>query len=193
MATVKGKNSEIAPIKWEKYVGEERNINIRIKNGKRTFETQWYPDRVKAEPRGNAYIIGNGPSRKGFDSDEVSNFLEDVRETLDGLLKENQRLREVIKRRDNEISSLKGEEASIKDTLVLARRLTEDLERKARRESDLIVGEARLEAQRILMSTADERRNIQGELAQLRATKAKMVSEIKAVLDAHARLLHEME
>jgi hypothetical protein len=67
MATVTGKNSEIAPIKWEKYVGEERNINIRIKNGKKTFETQWYPDRVKAEPRGNAYIIGNGPSRKDFD------------------------------------------------------------------------------------------------------------------------------
>lgn len=133
------------------------------------------------------------PSRRGVDSEEVSQFLENVRETLDGLLKENQRLREVIKRRDNEISSLKGEEASIKDTLVLARRLTEDLERKARRESDLIVGEARLEAQRILMSTADERRNMQGELSQLRATKAKMISEIKAVLDAHSRLLHDME
>ena len=109
------------------------------------------------------------PSRKGLDSGEVRDFLENVRETLDDLLKENQRLRDVIKRRDEEISSLKGEESSIKDTLVLARRLTEDLERKARRESDLIVGEARLEAQRILMSTADERRNLQGELAQLRA------------------------
>ena len=102
-------------------------------------------------------------------------------------------MREVIKRRDNEISALKGDEASIKDTLVLARRLTEDLERKARRESDLIVGEARLEAQRILMATADERRNMQGELTQLRATKAKMIAEIKAVLDAHSRLLQEME
>jgi cell division initiation protein len=133
------------------------------------------------------------PSRKGVDSDEVSQFLESVRETLDGLLKENQRLREVIKRRDGEISSLKGEESSIKDTLVLARRLTEDLERKARRESDLIVGEARLEAQRILMSAADERRNLQGELIQLRLTKVKVVTDIKAVLDAHSRLLHDME
>jgi cell division initiation protein len=133
------------------------------------------------------------PSRKGVDSDEVSQFLESVRETLDGLLKENQRLREVIKRRDGEISSLKGEESSIKDTLVLARRLTEDLERKARRESDLIVGEARLEAQRILMSAADERRNLQGELIQLQLTKVKVVTDIKAVLDAHSRLLHDME
>lgn len=133
------------------------------------------------------------PSRKGVDSDEVSQFLESVRETLDGLLKENQRLREVVKRRDGEISSLKGEESSIKDTLVLARRLTEDLERKARRESDLIVGEARLEAQRILMSAADERRNLQGELIQLQLTKVKVVTDIKAVLDAHSRLLHDME
>ena len=132
------------------------------------------------------------PSRKGVDGSEVQAFLENVRETLDDLLKENQRLREVIKRRDEEISSLKGEESSIKDTLVLARRLTEDLERKARRESDLIVGEARLEAQRILMSTADERRNLQGDLAHLRAMKAKVVSEIQAVLDAHHRLIQEM-
>ena len=130
--------------------------------------------------------------RKGFDSNEVEDFLGEIRETLDELLKENQRLRDVIKRRDEEIDSLKGEESSIKDTLVLARRLTEELERKARRESDLIVGEARLEAQRILMSTADERRNLQGELAQLRAVKAKIVSEIQAVLDAHNRLIQEM-
>jgi len=132
------------------------------------------------------------PSRKGVDGFEVRDFLENVRETLDDLLKENQRLREVIKRRDEEISSLKGEESSIKDTLVLARRLTEDLERKARRESDLIVGEARLEAQRILMATADERRNLQGELAQLRAMKAKIISDVQSVLDAHYRLIQEM-
>ena len=72
------------------------------------------------------------PSRRGgVDSGEVSAFLEDVRETLDELLKENQRLRELVSRRDAEIAQLKGEESSIKDTLVLARRLTEDLERKA--------------------------------------------------------------
>ena len=104
---------------------------------------------------------------KGVDEIEVKSFLEDVRETLDELLKENQRLRDVIKRRDTEILELKGEEASIKDTLVLARRLTEDLERKSSRESDLIIGEARLEAQRILMETADERRELQAELTTL--------------------------
>ena len=44
---------------------------MRIKNGKRTQETEWYPDKVKAVPRGNAYCIGNGPSRKDFDLNKL--------------------------------------------------------------------------------------------------------------------------
>jgi cell division initiation protein len=133
------------------------------------------------------------PSRKGVDEIEVTNFLEDVRETLDELLKENQRLRDVIKRRDAEIMELKGEESSIKDTLVLARRLTEDLERQSRRESDLIIGEARLEAQRILMEAADERRDLQGELTSLRSMKYKMMASMQSILDAHNLLLKDMQ
>ena len=134
------------------------------------------------------------PSKRGgLDEIEVKDFLEDVRETLDELLKENQRLRDIIKRRDSEIAGLKGEESSIKDTLVLARRLTEDLERKARRDSDLIIGEARLEAQKILMDISDERRELQGDLTRLRSTKVKLMSEIQAVLDAHSRLLKDMD
>jgi len=132
------------------------------------------------------------PSRRGVDAKEVQDFLESVRETMDELLKENQRLRELVIRRDEEVNALKGEESSIKDTLILARRLTEDLERKARRESDLIIGEARLEAQRILMATVDERRELQGELAQLRSIRVRITSEIRAVLSAHGHMLDEL-
>ena len=132
-------------------------------------------------------------SRRGYDEVDVNEFLVSVRETLVEQLNENQRLREMISRRDEEIAQLKGEESSIKDTLILARRLTEDLERKARREADLIVGEAQLEAQKILMATADERRNLQGEIVQLQGLKTTMVSEIQAVLDAHRHMLKRFQ
>ena len=71
----------------------------------------------------------------------------------------------------------------------MAKRLSEDVERKSRRESDLIVGEARLEAQRILMASADERRNLQSELLHLKSLKIRMVEEIRAVLTSHGRML----
>ncbi len=62
----------IEPIEFEPYVGETVNTVLRIKDGKKTQETEWYPDKVKAMPRGNAYCIGNGPSRKDFDLNDLN-------------------------------------------------------------------------------------------------------------------------
>lgn len=55
------------PIEWEPYKGEEIISNITIRKGKKIFEKEYYYDKAKVTPRGKAYIIGNGPSRKGFD------------------------------------------------------------------------------------------------------------------------------
>ena len=61
------KRNEVLPIEFEPYKGEEIIVNTIIRNGKRIHEKEFYEDKVKAVPRGNAYCIGNGPSRKGFD------------------------------------------------------------------------------------------------------------------------------
>lgn len=67
MSVIKSVNrEEIKPIKWEPYIGEEVVVKTIIRGGKKTQETAFYQDKVKAVPRGNAYIIGNGPSRKNF-------------------------------------------------------------------------------------------------------------------------------
>ena len=58
---------EIKTIEWKPYAGETVIVNTIIRKGKRIQETAFYEDKVKAVPRGNAYIIGNGPSRKDFD------------------------------------------------------------------------------------------------------------------------------
>jgi len=59
--------STISEIKWKTYDGEIVNTNLIIRKGKKIQETAFFEDRVKAVPQGNAYCIGNGPSRKGFD------------------------------------------------------------------------------------------------------------------------------
>mgnify|MGYP003299842098 FL=1 len=61
----------IEPIEWKQYEGETIVINTVIRKGQRIRETEFFPDRVKAIPKGNAYCIGNGPSRKGFDLNKL--------------------------------------------------------------------------------------------------------------------------
>ena len=57
---------KIEPIDWQPYTGETIIVNTIIRGGKKIHETKFYEDKVKATPEGNAYIIGNGPSRKNF-------------------------------------------------------------------------------------------------------------------------------
>jgi cell division initiation protein len=131
------------------------------------------------------------PGRRGYDSDEVRAFLEEVRESMEELLRENQRLRTALAEREAQIEELRSTESDVKATLMLARKLSDDLERTARREADVVVGEARLEAERILMATADERRDLQVELVQLRAQRARLLTDLRAVVDAHGMMLDE--
>jgi hypothetical protein len=60
-------NREIPPIEWQPYTGETVVVKTIIRGGKKIQETAFYEDKVKAVPQGNAYVIGNGPSRKEFD------------------------------------------------------------------------------------------------------------------------------
>lgn len=66
-----GRPNAIKPIEWKPYEGETIITNMIIRNGERIKETAYMEDRVKAVPRGNAYCIGNGPSRHGFDLDKL--------------------------------------------------------------------------------------------------------------------------
>ena len=66
-----GARMEVQPIEWQPYKGETVVVKTIIRKGERIQETAFYEDKVNAVPRGNAYIIGNGPSRKGFDLDRL--------------------------------------------------------------------------------------------------------------------------
>ena len=66
-----GQKPTIQPIEWKQYKGETIIVNTIIRKGKRIQETAFYEDRVKAVPRGNAYCIGNGPSRQNFDLNKL--------------------------------------------------------------------------------------------------------------------------
>jgi len=62
-----GPRNVVEEIKWQQYTGETIIVRTIIRKGERIQETAFYEDKVKAVPRGNAYCIGNGPSRKDFD------------------------------------------------------------------------------------------------------------------------------
>jgi len=132
-------------------------------------------------------------NKKGFDPDEVRAFLEETRETLEALLKENQGQKISLAVHEKEVAKLRANEDEIKETLLVARKLTEDMSSQARREADLILGEARLEAQRVLTQAHDEHRDLLQEVVQLQGQRFQLIAGIRGVLDAQTRLMDEIE
>lgn len=134
------------------------------------------------------------PARKGgYDPEEVHRFLDEAREAWEGSLKENLRLREELGALDDAVDTLRGEQDEIRQTLILARRMAVDLENTARREVDVLVGEARLEAERILAAAHEERRSLQEELVHMKSTRLHHLAQMRALVDAHGRMLDAIE
>ena len=130
--------------------------------------------------------------RGGYEPDEVRDFLDSVRDSLEEALRTNQRLREDLARRDAEIAEMRNSESDIKNALMLARRVSNDMERTARREADIIVGEARMEAERVLMAVSDERRELQADIVRLRSNRARLLADLRAVLEGYSRTIDEL-
>ncbi len=135
-----------------------------------------------------------GPARRGgYEPADVHAFLDSAREALEASLRESLKLREVLLERDREVGALKAESGDIKEALILARRLALDMEQNARREADLIIGEARLEAEQILTSSRTEERVLQEHLMRLRTSRVHHLAQMRAFLDAQRRILDELE
>ncbi|MFH1465942.1 MAG: DivIVA domain-containing protein [Pseudomonadota bacterium] len=133
------------------------------------------------------------PARRGHDPDEVHQFLDQVRESLEEVLKENQQLRDLVALREEEIATLRESELGIKDTLLLARQLAADVRRAAHKEADVIVGEARLEAEQILATAHDEHRRTTEQIMRLRALRQHFFSGMRALVESQGRVLTELE
>jgi cell division initiation protein len=131
--------------------------------------------------------------RAGYEPEDVHNFLNEVREAWEQALEDNQRLQDDIRLRDADIALLRQEQEEIRETLVMARRISVESEAHARREADLLVGEARLEAQSILTAAYEEQRRLQEQLVRLKSLRLQHIAQLKALLELSTQVLYEVE
>lgn len=120
---------------------------------------------------------------RGYSSDEVRGYLHLVAEELETLLREVERLS-----RDNQVIREEMKEHSereqiLKDTLLSAQRVSEDVKSNARKEAELIVKDAELLSERIIdqamTRVGDLERTIQELKLHRRAARNKLQSAVE--------------
>lgn len=127
---------------------------------------------------------------KGYNPEEVDEFLQRVVVEYEALFRENERLRQRIAELESTVQEYSRTETQIDETLALAKQTASDLKAAAEREAEATLSEARIKAQEILSGARrqveEDHARIQHfrrEAAQYRAGFERAVEEFLFRLD----------
>jgi cell division initiation protein len=123
-------------------------------------------------------------SMRGFDRQEVSNFLAEVAEGYDQALRENERLRQEVARLEGSLSQFKDLEGSLKNTLLSAQKLADDLRENAAQDSARIIREAEGRAEMIVQKAQVRLEDVQREIDGLKLKRRETETSIEATISA---------
>ncbi len=128
-------------------------------------------------------------SFRGFNPDEVDQFLDEVVEDYERIYKENLELKDRINVLTEQISQFKLMEATLKETLVTAQRAADETTAAAQKKAEVIVAQAEDQAQRIINKANDEVMQLQNEFVSLQKKAQVYKTKLKSVIQAQLELL----
>ena len=130
---------------------------------------------------------------RGSDPDEVRAFLNQVSRELEDQNRENQRLKEEMRRLEQQVEGFREHEAQLREALASAGRMTDEIKESAKKEATLIRAEAEVEAEKIVAEARTDLARYSEESRSLRLQKTRLLTELRTVLDSHRRLLETQE
>ncbi len=125
----------------------------------------------------------------GFDIDEVSNFMEAIREEMEELLKENDRLRNQLNIKDSQLIEYKKIDALMRETLLVMQRTAEEYEANARAQAEAIILEAQQRAQKMLLEKKEEINKLREEINEMKSAKRHFNDEFIRYLESQRRII----
>ena len=125
----------------------------------------------------------------GLDPDEVDSFLQQVSQEMEQLIRENNDLKEQNRKAMSELEEMNTREKALRETMLAAHRITEDMKSNAQKEATLIITEAELQGEKLLASTEVRLVELRAELQELRRQKQQFEASFKSLLDNHYTML----
>jgi len=120
---------------------------------------------------------------KGYNPDEVRAYLHLVAEEIERLVRDNDRLsREVAVLRED-LEDHSNRERILKDTLLSAQKVAEDLTTNARKEAELIVKDAELLADRVIGQAMQRVGDLERSIGDLKIDRRAARNKLQATLD----------
>ena len=134
-----------------------------------------------------------GRRMRGYDREEVESFLRIISEDYESLLRENERLQADLRRSTARIDELSADEKTLKETLVNAQAMSEDMRQVAARESEVLLSEAEIRAEKILDASHRRSAQLAQDIREMRALRLRLGSALRGTIETHLALIEALE
>jgi cell division initiation protein len=127
---------------------------------------------------------------RGFDMAEVDSFLEDVTAEMEALMRENDQLRTENIALEAALSEYKETEKTLRDTLMAAQRISEEMRLGTEKEAALKLRQAEMDAEELMRKSRQELAKLEQEITELNRIKERFALKIKGVIEDHLKMLN---
>ena len=124
-----------------------------------------------------------GKALRGYDPERVNQFRDQVAEELERLSRVNQELEAKARGFHEQLRAFRERDKAINEALVSAQQLRKDIREQADKESQLIIREARAEADRIIEDSRQEVRRIEDQITSLDRARRAYLSQLRMVVE----------
>ncbi len=125
----------------------------------------------------------------GLDPEDVDSFLQLVASEMENLIRENSELKEQTHRLSSELEEMRKKEVDLRDTMLAAQKITEEMKANSQKEATLLISEAELKAERIVDDANKRLADLNNRIQELRRQKIQFETGLKSLLDTHYKMI----
>jgi len=132
-------------------------------------------------------------SFRGYNVDEVNEFLDQVIKDYEAVLKEKKSLEERLRLLEDKLNHFQNLEETLSKSIIIAQETAEEVKVNARKEAELILKEAEKNADRIINEALTRSRKISIEIEELKKRASVYRNRFRTLLEAQLEMLHTNE
>lgn len=126
---------------------------------------------------------------RGYDPEEVDGYLQDIADTMAQLGDERVRLANLVAQLEERLAEYGERENSLRETLLISRRLVEEIKASAQKEARLLIESAQNRAENLTNQANLRLARILDEISEARKLKAQFEFKVRSVIEGHLKLL----
>ena len=119
---------------------------------------------------------------RGYDRGEVQAFLLEVADDYENALRDNDKLRQDVAKLDAVLGEHRGQERNLRNTLLTAQKLAEEIKDQATNQAGLIIREAEGRADLLLQKAQSRLEDITREIDALRMRRREVENDIESLI-----------